>query len=78
MESSDVPISDEGDGRVSVPLMMIGGNLGVLLENTIAVDGVSLKRYGNAGVILVFHFGPGQKEEAFALGFETRPADDDK
>jgi len=54
--------------RVSIPLGMIKGNMEILLNNRISVNQISLQWSGPEGVILVFHFGPGQKEEAIELG----------
>jgi hypothetical protein len=61
------------DDRAIVPLVMLPGNMEILLENRIAVQGISLKwsdDYPNA-VILVIH--GVDKEQSEALGFQTRP-----
>lgn len=61
---------DEGDGRVSVPLVMLDGNMQVLLDNVVPCAGISLKwspDHVNA-VILVIH-GP-DYEAAGELGFK--------
>jgi hypothetical protein len=60
-----------GDGRVSIPLQMLEGNLDVLLNNEIPVNFISLKRYEDAGVVLVVSMDAEQKEAARALGFRT-------
>jgi hypothetical protein len=68
-------ITDVGDDRVSVPLMMLRGNLECLLENTLPVNGISLKWYGPAGVILVVH--GVDREVAEEIGFQTKKATDE-
>jgi hypothetical protein len=70
----DLEYSDESpDGRVSVPLRMLKGNIEVLLENRILCQAVSFMRdpeHRNA-VILVFH--GTDKEHAAQVGFKTMP-----
>lgn len=63
--------------RVRVPLAMLKGNMELLLEETVPVNGISL-RWANEGdpdqeIILVLHFGPGERENAHAMGFKTKP-----
>ena len=59
--------------RVSIPLVMIEGNLEVLLEHDIPVTTISLRRIGPAGVVLTIHSTEEQKEVQRALGFQTAP-----
>ena len=61
-----------GDGRMHVPLVMIPENIKFLLENKVEVNAVSLKRHDETdnGVVLVFHFGPGQREAALEAGMK--------
>lgn len=68
---------DRRPPRVSIPLMMLEGNLEALLENTIPVNGISLKRHGANGVVLVVQMSDEQKVEARALGFSTVPIPND-
>jgi hypothetical protein len=58
--------------RHTVPLVMIEGNMGVLLNNTLPVQGISLKwsdEFPGAVVLLVHGV---DREAADALGFQTR------
>jgi hypothetical protein len=62
-----------GEDRVSVPLLMLDGNLDALLENEIPVQSIALARHGGNGVILRIKQTEEQKEEAKKLGFRTVP-----
>jgi hypothetical protein len=66
--------------RFSVPLYMIEGNMGILLENVVKCEGVSFRRYtppdsDMEGVVLVFH--NADKEQAEKLGFQYRSFEND-
>jgi hypothetical protein len=73
--SNEIPADDRAefdDGRVSIPLVMLDGNLDALLESVIPVEGISLKRHASGrGVVLVVNMTPDQKLAAKALGFKT-------
>jgi hypothetical protein len=68
--------------RVAVPLVMLPGNMEVLLEQPILVSKVSLHRYEAGGelpiglapdeeaVVLMFHFGAGERELALQAGMK--------
>lgn len=75
MMTSDIKIEDLGDGRISIPLMMISGNMDILLDNKVECEAVSLTRYGQGGVVLQFHFGPGQRQVAIEKGMKFAPTD---
>jgi hypothetical protein len=64
-------MAKQDDTRITVPLVMLDGNIDVLLNNTLPVEGISLRRYGPAGVVLTVHMSPEQKEHAKELGFRT-------
>lgn len=64
-------ITREDDHRVSIPLMMLDGNLDCLLNNHIEVETISIGRYGEAGVVLMVTMNEKQKEKAAAVGFKT-------
>lgn len=58
------------NARVTVPLVMLPGNMGILLENRLTVQGISLKwseEYPNA-VVIVLH--GADQEQAKELGFQ--------
>jgi hypothetical protein len=57
--------------RISVPLVMIEGNIDILLENRIPVEAVSLCRDEDSenGVVLIMH--GLDREVAEELGFKT-------
>lgn len=65
------------DGRVSIPLVMLPGNMDALLgvgekETFIPCDGISLKWYGPQGVVLTVNMTQEQKENALKQhGFRT-------
>jgi hypothetical protein len=60
------------ENRDPIPLMMLPGNIQVMLKNRIAVQGVSFMHSEEVpdGVVLMFHFGEGQGEEAEKLGMK--------
>lgn len=57
--------------RVSIPLVMLKGNMESLLEHSIPVQSISLKHYGNAGVVLLVSQTPEQKADSVRTGFKT-------
>jgi hypothetical protein len=68
---------EQGIERVSVPLVMLPGNMDVLLNHMIPVKGISLRKYASdyfpdLAVVLVTH--GTDKEIAEALGFKSTPA----
>jgi len=62
--------------RISIPLVMLPGNLECLLENDINVESISLEHHENNGVILTVRMNPVQKAEAKRLGFRTKRISD--
>jgi len=72
--------NNEKQDRFSVPLYMIEGNMGVLLENTLNCEGISFKRYtppdsDAEGVVLMIH--NADKEQAVEIGFQFKRMEDD-
>lgn len=62
------------DGRVSIPLVMLEGNLDVLLNNTIPCTGISLVRHASGrGVVITINRTAEQREICEELGFRTGP-----
>jgi hypothetical protein len=69
---NDKRIKKMGDGRVTVPLVMLDGNMAILLENEIPCQSISLRwseEHAHA-VVLVVH--GADKEKAAELGFKLR------
>jgi hypothetical protein len=69
---NDKRISKMDDGRVSVPLVMIDGNMDILLNHLVPCKGVSLRwseDHAHA-VVLVLH--GADQEAADHLGFQLR------
>lgn len=60
------------DGREEVPLRMLEGNIGVLLDHTLPCSGISLIRdpLTQNGVILMIHSTAEDKKTAKKLGFK--------
>jgi len=65
-------ITDLGNDRVSIPLMMLRGNLECLLDNEIEVTSISLRRHDVDGVVLIINATPGQSIENEKKGFRTK------
>lgn len=68
-------LKPDDDGRVTVPLFMLANNIGVLLDNNIECESISLMRSAHAdeAVVLMIHMNEEQKEAATLLGFKTTP-----
>jgi hypothetical protein len=65
----------DDDGRVTVPLFMLGSNIGVLLDSSIACQSISLARseHADEAVVLMIEMNEEQKAAAKSLGFKTTP-----
>lgn len=72
----ELEVTEIDDDRISVPLMMLKGNMEILLSNQIPCEGVSLRYHGGAGVVLVFH--GADRERAAELGFRLAKAPEDQ
>lgn len=74
------------EDRIAIPLVMLPGNMEILMERSIEVKSVSFMPYvapldaedelpdgldpSQDAVVMMFHFGPGQRDLAFEAGMK--------